>query len=318
MNARRKIKIGVSSCLLGNTVRYDGGHKLDYNLRDTLGRYVEWAPVCPEVEAGFSVPREPMRLIGDAGSLRLVAVPTGVDQTRTLSRWIRSKLKQLGQENICGFVFKARSPSCGVHDTKIFAPSGRLIGRGAGVFAAEVLTRFASLPLEDEDRLQDRGITENFIERVFVYQRWRQLKEKSGKVGDLISFHSEHKYLIMSHSVKHLKELGALVSNAKKYTRPMLFEKYSQILMEGLRLTATRKKHTNVLQHMAGYFKKQLTSGEKKELLDVITLYNKGLIPLVAPITLIQYYTGKYGEPFLNQQHYLNPHPLELMLRNHV
>jgi uncharacterized protein YbgA (DUF1722 family)/uncharacterized protein YbbK (DUF523 family) len=313
-----KSTIGISSCLLGNTVRYDGGHKLDHYLRDTLGQFVEWEPVCPEVEAGFSVPREPMQLVGDAGSLHLVTIQTAVDRTGTLFRWSRNKLKQLEQKGICGFVFKARSPSCGVRDTKIFAPSGRLIGNGSGLFAAEVATHFPSLPLEDEGRLQDPRIRENFIERVFVYKRWLEFKEKSGTIGDLVAFHAQHKYLIMSHSIKHLRELGSLVSNAKKYKRSELFKHYFLVLIDGLKLQATVKKHTNALQHMAGYFKKHLSSEEKRELLDVITRYHKGLVPLIVPITLINHYVRKYDEPYLKQQYYLNPHPIELMLRNHV
>jgi len=171
----KKIIVGVSSCLLGNNVRYDGGHRLDHCVRDRLGQFVEWLPVCPEVEAGLLTPREPMRLIDDGVSLRLVTMQTGVDQTVLLSRWSGNKLDQLERDEICGFVFKARSPSCGVHDAEIVASSGGLIRKGPGLFVAEVSKRFPSLPLEDEGRLQDPVIRENFIERILAYQRRRKL-----------------------------------------------------------------------------------------------------------------------------------------------
>jgi len=171
----KKIKIGVSSCLLGNNVRYDGGHRRDHCLRDTLGQFVKWLPVCPEVESGMLTPREPMQLMDDGVSLRLVTAQTGVDQAWLLSRWAGSKLKQLERDEVCGFVFKARSPSCGIHDAEIVDSSGGLIRRGPGLFVAEVAKRFPSLPLEDEVRLQDPVTRENFIERIFAYQRWRKL-----------------------------------------------------------------------------------------------------------------------------------------------
>ena len=173
------------------------------------------------------------------------------------------------------------------------------------------------MPVEDEEGLQDPGIRENFIERLFVYCRWREFLDEGGTVGKLVAFHSRHKYLLMSHSSKHLKELGSLVADPKKYKRSILLERYYKLLMESLKLQATVRKHTNVLQHMAGYFKKQLSSPEKLELHEAITQYYQGLVPLIIPITLINHYVRKFGDPYLKEQHYLNPHPLELMLRNH-
>jgi uncharacterized protein YbgA (DUF1722 family) len=201
---------------------------------------------------------------------------------------------------------------------KVYSESGKSFTLGSGIFAQAFMERFPLLPVEDEGRLQDPGIRENFIERVFVYQRWQELLEKGGMIADLISFHAEHKYLVMSHSSKHLSELGALVSNAKRYAYPELLARYLIVLMNGLKLLSTKKKHANVLQHMAGYFKKQLSSAEKQELLDVIAQYHRGLVPLIVPLTLIRHYVRKYEEPYLKRQIYLNPHPLELMLRNHV
>ncbi len=233
-------------------------------------------------------------------------------------QWVKKKLAALEREDLCGFVLKARSPSCGVHDSKVYSKPGRVANGRAGLFAEAVMVRFPFMPVEDEEGLQDPGIRENFIERLFVYQRWQDSLGKGGTVGQLVAFHSRHKYMLMSHSAKHLKELGSLVADLKKYKRSELYERYFKILMEGLNLQATVRKHTNVLQHMAGYFKKQLTPAEKLELHDVITQYRQGLVPLIVPITLINHYVRKYDDPYLKEQHYLNPHPLELMLRNHA
>jgi uncharacterized protein YbgA (DUF1722 family)/uncharacterized protein YbbK (DUF523 family) len=313
-----RIPLGISACLLGENVRYDGGHKLDHYLRDTLGQFVRWVPVCPEVECGLPVPREAMRLVGDPAAPRLVTRFTGMDQTERMERWAGEKLSELEQEDLCGFVFKARSPSSGMERVKVYSGSGTSFKMGSGLFARAFKEHFQLLPIEDEGRLQDPGIRENFIERVFVYHRWQEFVGHGGRTGDLVAFHASHKYLLMSHSSRHLKELGVLVSNPKKYERAELLARYFMALMDGLRLLATPKKHANVLQHMAGYFKKQLSSSEKQELLEVILQYQGGLVPLIVPLTLVRHYVRKYEEPYLGQQYYLNPHPIELMLRNHV
>jgi uncharacterized protein YbgA (DUF1722 family) len=259
-----------------------------------------------------------MHLAGDPVSPRLVTRNTGIDHTDRMLKWAKKKLGELEKEDLSGFIFKSRSPSSGMQGVKIYALSGMATQKGIGIFARAFMDRYSSLPVEDDGRLQDPGIRENFIERVFIYRRWFEFKDQGGSIGGLVAFHTEHKLLIMSHSIKHLRELGALVSNAKKYQRPVLLEQYFQVLMDGLRLRSTVKKHVNVLQHMAGYFKQQLSSDEKQELLDVIGQYHKGLVPLIVPITLIRHYVRKFDEPYLKRQYYLNPHPMELMLRNHV
>jgi uncharacterized protein YbgA (DUF1722 family)/uncharacterized protein YbbK (DUF523 family) len=313
-----KIKIGISSCLLGEKVRYDGGHKLDHYLKDTLGQFVDWVPVCPEVESGLPVPREAMRLVGDADAPRLVTRKTAIDHTVRILAWAEKKLDELERQDLCGFIFKSRSPSSGMQGVKIYSDSGMASRKGVGLFARAFMDRFSSIPVEDDGRLQDPAIRENFIERVFVYRQWLAFMEAGGALSDLVAFHTEHKLLIMSHSPKHLKMLGTLVSNARNYHRSVLRQQYFRILMEALMLRSTVKKHVNVIQHMAGYFKNQLSSDEKQEMLDVIGQYHKGLIPLIVPITLIRHYVRKYDEPYLKRQYYLNPHPMELMLRNHV
>jgi len=313
-----KIKIGISTCLLGEKVRYDGGHKLDRYITETLGQYFDWEPVCPEVEYGLPIPREAMRLVGDPDSPRLLTIHTGVDHTEGLLKWAEKKLKELEKEELCGFIFKGKSPSSGIGGVKVYTPSGMPSQRGVGIFGGAFMEHFPLIPVIDDGRLHDPALRENFVERVFVYKRWKQFMEKESHIRNLISFHTEHKLLILSHSPKHFSVLGRLVASAKQHKSEYLQSEYRRNLMEGLSLLATVKKNTNVLMHIVGYFKKQLTSDEKQELLEVIDNYHKKLIPLIVPITLIKHYVRKYDEPYLKKQYYLNPHPVELMLRNHV
>ncbi|MBP7529584.1 MAG: DUF523 and DUF1722 domain-containing protein [Syntrophorhabdaceae bacterium] len=311
-----KITIGISSCLLGEKVRYDEGHKHDRYITDTLGQFFDYVPVCPEVEYGLPVPREAMHLAGDVDNPRLVTVRTGVDHTEGMKKWAENKLEELARQELSGYIFKSKSPSSGMRGVKVYAGSAPPVHRGVGIFAAAFMNRFPLTPVEDEGRLHDPGLRENFIERVFVFARWREFAEKGGS-KDLIEFHSRHKLLIMAHSPKHLSALGKLVSGKRGFG-PDVRSLYIEMLMEGLRLIATIRKNTNVLHHIMGYFKKDLSGVEKKELLDIIDRYHRGLIPLVVPVTLLNHYVLNYDEPYLKGQYYLNPHPVELMLRNHV
>jgi uncharacterized protein YbgA (DUF1722 family)/uncharacterized protein YbbK (DUF523 family) len=313
------IRLGISSCLLGEKVRYDGGHKLDRFLRDTLGRCVEFVPVCPEVECGLSVPRESMRLVGDPDAPRLVTFKTKQDLTDRLSAWAKRRVKQLEKEDLCGFVFKSDSPSSGLCRIKVYTDEGRPpVRKGTGVFARIFTEHFPRLPVEDEGRLHDPGIRENFIERIFALRRWRSLLERGKSRGGLVEFHTSHKLLILSHSPGHYRDLGALVAHAKEKTPAALFDAYERLFLEALAVRSTPKKNTNVLMHMAGYFRRHLSAGEKQELLEVIDGYRRELFPLIVPVTLINHYVRKYGEPYLSRQVFLNPHPVELQLRNHV
>ena len=235
-----------------------------------------------------------------------------------MKSWAREKIAELEQEDLCGFVFKSRSPSSGMRGVKIYTEAGLPNATGSGLFAKAFMDKFPLLPIEDEGRLHDPGLRENFIERIFVYRRWQEYIKEDGSLGGLVSFHTEHKLLVMSHSQKHYTELGRLMAAPKKVRREELHSRYLRTLLEGLGFLSTVKKNTNVLQHMAGYFKDELSADEKKELQDVITNYHRELVPLVVPITLLQHYVRKYDVEYLMQQAYLNPHPLELMLRNHV
>jgi uncharacterized protein YbgA (DUF1722 family)/uncharacterized protein YbbK (DUF523 family) len=314
----RRIKIGISSCLLGENVRYDGSHKLDHYLVDTLGNYVEWVPVCPEVEYGLPVPREAMRLVGDPASPRLVARSSGTDHTEGMRAWAGRKLGVLETSDLCGFIFKSRSPSSGYKGVKVYSESGMPARRGMGIFAAAFIKHFPLIPVEDDGRLHDPQLRENFIERIFAFHRWKRFLQSGPPVKRLVDFHTRHKLLLMAHSPKHYTLLGRLVAKGGTRKEETLLFPYSSLLMEGLKLIATVKKNTNVLSHIAGYFRKRLGPGEKAELVQLIENYHKGLVPLIVPITLIQHYVRKFDEPYLKKQYYLNPHPLELMLRNHV
>lgn len=312
-----KIRIGISACLLGQNVRYDGGHQHDRYITDTLGQWFDWVPVCPEVEYGLPIPREAMRLVGDPESPRLVTIRTRIDHTDGMAAWAGARLEKLAGEELGGFLFKSKSPSSGMAAVKVYNDSGMAVKKGVGIFAGTFMKRFPLLPIEEDGRLNDPLLRENFIERVFVYQRWRELEKKGGGVKDLVGFHSDHKLLILSHSPKHLTALGRIVANPDRLKPAALREAYVRPLMEALRLTATIRKQTNVLQHMVGYFKNRLTPDEKRELAEVIENYHRGLLPLIVPITLLAHYVRLYDEPYLKRQVYLHPHPLELMLRNH-
>lgn len=304
------IKLGISSCLLGEKVRYDGGHKQDHYLTDTLGRYVEWLPVCPEVEYGLPVPREAMHLVGSPDGPRLVTIRTGTDHTEGMKEWAQKKLDALENEDLCGFIFKSKSPSSGYRGVEIYSKSGIPAGKGAGIFAGAFVKRFPVIPVEDEERLRDPELRKNFIERVLVFKRWNEFIFNDGTAEGLVSFHTDIKLLLMSHSQKHYSMLGRMAAGRKKQQRKDLLEQYIAFLMEGLKLIATVKKNTNVLMHVAGYFKKKLTPDLKAELLESIDNYQNGLIPLISPLTLINHYVRLYDEPYLKRQYYLNPHPL--------
>lgn len=313
-----KIKIGISSCLLGNPVRYDGGHKLDRFLRDTLGQYVEYVPVCPEAECGMGIPREAMRLEGDPEAPRLMTRSTRVDKTDMMMRWANKRAAGLVSEDLCGFIFKSDSPSSGMERVKVYDAKGMPAKTGVGIFARIFMEHFPLLPVEDEGRLHDAGLRENFIERIFTLKRWRDLRQAKTVRGALVDFHTRHKLLVLSHSTRHYQAMGKLVAVQKNLSVQDLLKQYELLLMEAMKLKTTPKKNVNVLQHMMGYFKEQLSADEKKELLEVIGRYQAGLLPLIVPLTLIGHYVRKYEEPYLREQIYLHPHPLELQLRNHV
>ena len=313
-----RIRLGVSRCLMGDRVRYDGQHKRDAFLTDTLGPYVDYVPVCPEVEIGLPIPRESMRLVGDPSAPRLVTRQTGIDYTDRMLAWARQRVRDLEEENLCGFVFKARSPSSGMERVKVYGDKGMATGRAPGLFARAFIEHFPLLPVEDEARLIDPGLRENFIERIFTLHRYREVRASDRSVSGLMGFHASHKLLVLSHSERHMREMGRLLANATRSGADRTAADYERLLLEALLLRSTVSKNINALQHMLGYFRDLLSADEKRELIEIVEEYRKELVPLIVPVTLMKHYVRKYSVAYLLGQVYLNPHPLELKLRNHA
>lgn len=312
------IRIGVSACLLGHEVRFDGGHKRDRFLTDTFGRFVEWVPVCPEEEAGFGTPREAMRLVDSDGRIRLLTVKTAIDLTERMERYSQERAARLTRERLCGYVLKKDSPSCGKERVKVYNAHRVPARSGQGLFASALHAKLSFLPIEEEGRLSDPRIRDNFVERVFAYRRLRALLATRWTVGTLVRFHTAHKLALMAHSVVAYKELGQLVARAKSLSRPVVEARYSEGFMTALQTIATARRHTNVLQHMSGYFKDVLEVESRTALTATIEDYRLGLVPLIVPITLMRHYVRRFHVEYLAGQTYLEPHPKELMLRNHV
>ncbi len=313
-----RIKIGISACLLGENVRYNGGHKLDHFLRDTLGRYVEYVLVCPEVEAGFGVPRETMRLEGNAGSPRLIKSRSRTDHTEQMRQWAKKRVKELEKDDLCGYIFKKDSPSSGLMRVKVYNDKGMPEKKGVGLFAREFVNHFPLIPVEEEGRLHDPQLRENFIEQIFTLKRWRDTLSQSPGIKDIVDFHSRNKLLLMAHSPQYARSMGKLVAGAGQTDRDALCREYETQLIIALRMKATIKKHINVLQHIMGYFKDQLSSDEKQELLETFDQFRAGYVPLLIPVTLLNHHIRKYDQQYLGQQTYLNPHPIELKLRTYT
>jgi uncharacterized protein YbgA (DUF1722 family)/uncharacterized protein YbbK (DUF523 family) len=312
------IRLGVSSCLLGEKVRFDGSHKLDRFLTETLGRYIEYVPVCPEVEVGLPTPREALRLVGTGEDPRLVFSKSGEDITERMTTWAKQRVVALEDEDLSGFIFKSKSPSSGMERVRLYDRNGVPNKTGVGLFARVFMEHFPLLPVEEEGRLHDPRLRENFIEIIFALRRWRGSLGQGKVAKNLIDYHSRHKLLLMAHSPEIYRQMGKLVARSGEMDTEILYRDYLALLMKGLRSRCTVAKHVNVLQHILGYFKKQLPAAEKQEVLEVIESYRATQIPLIVPITLLNHFVHKYAQEYLQQQVYLQPHPLELKLRNHV
>jgi uncharacterized protein YbgA (DUF1722 family)/uncharacterized protein YbbK (DUF523 family) len=312
------LRLGISRCLLGDEVRFDGGHKRDSFLTDVFGRYVEWVPVCPEVEAGLGTPREAMRLIGDPQNPRLVTIETGIDHTHALEAMATDRTEKLKKLDLSGYVFKKGSPSCGIERVRLYDEHGMSSRKGVGLFARAFMKQFPLTPVEEEGRLCDPTLRENFIERVFCYRRWQDLIQRGATRQALVQFHTIHKYLLMAHHPQQYEILGRLIGQAHRSRPKELAHRYGELFMNTLAVKATVRKHVNVLHHIIGHFKERLSANEKSELLSVIGDYHHGLSPLVVPLTLIKHYVRIFDVSYIREQVYLNPHPKELMLRNHV
>ena len=314
-----RIRVGISSCLLGNAVRYDGGHKRDDFAADLLARFVRFVPVCPEVEVGMGTPRPSIRLVKVGSEVRLLEPREGTDHTAAMRRWSEARLRALEEEELCGFILKKDSPSCGMERVKVWPgrPGVPAARTGTGLFAEALRARWPELPVEEEGRLHDLGLRESFVERVFAYRRLRDLLAGRLATGDLVRFHTAEKYLLLAHDPEGYRALGRMVAGAKALPRTRLRAEYPARFMAALARPATRGKNANVLTHMAGFVKRDLDEGDRRELHAAIADYRRGLLPLVVPITLVRHHVRRLGVAWLAGQTYLEPHPRELMLRNH-
>ena len=318
MTADTPIRIGVSSCLLGERVRYDGGHKRDHFLTEVMGPHVEWVPVCPEFELGLGAPREAIQLERKNGGIHLVSIETHVDHTRAMRRWAKQRLGQLRSENLSGYILKSRSPSCGMERVPVHEDNGARAGREPGFYAKALIERFANLPVEEEGRLANPKLRENFIERVFAYHRLRQLFDKRWKNRDVVEFHGRHKLLLMSHSARLCHEIGRLAAQLAECPRKEFRQQYESLFMQTMKTAATPERHASVLRHMAEYLTARLDPAQRQELNRRIEDYRRGLTPLSQPLSLIRSLVQRFGVDYLNDQFYLNPHPKEAVLRDHA
>jgi uncharacterized protein YbgA (DUF1722 family)/uncharacterized protein YbbK (DUF523 family) len=323
-------RIGVSACLLGQPVRFDAGHKRDPFLVETFGEHVEWVPVCPEVEAGFGTPRESMRLVltrpevlerGErfsSSNIALILNKQGTDVTDRLTSYSDRKVPKLASAGLSGFVLKKDSPSCGMERVKVYTQQATAERRGRGLFASALMSRLPNLPVEEEGRLGDPRLRENFVERVFAYRRLCGLFAERWTVGDVVAFHTAHKLTLMAHSPSAYRELGQLVAGAKTRPRREFAAEYQSRFMRALAVVSTPKRHANVLQHMLGYFSGDIDADARNELLGLIEEHRQNQVPLVVPMTLMRHHVRRLKIEYLLRQTFLDPHPRELSLRNHV
>ncbi len=317
MNNHDSIHIGISSCLLGEPVRFDSGHKRDAWITATLGRYFEFRPFCPEVAIGLGIPRAPIRLVRIDGQLRVRGVrDPALDVTDRLADFAARTLP--GLADLSGYIFKSKSPSCGAFRVKVYATSGHPDGSAEGAFAAAVKAAMPLLPVEEEGRLGDARLRENFITRIFVYHRWQQLRASGIDAAGLVAFHSDHKYLLMAHNQAAYRRLGKLVAEAGKGDIEARADDYAAGFMAALARPAKARGHCNVLSHLLGYLKRDLDAADRAELVETIEAYRRGELPLIVPITLLNHHFRRHPKAYIERQVYLHPHPRELALRNGI
>ncbi len=309
--------LGLSSCLQGDKVRFDGGHKHDHYITGTLSRYFDFHTICPEVGIGMGVPRPTIRLVQGSEGLRVRGVKDPeLDVTERLQRFSSETVAQL--EHLSGYILKKGSPSCGMERVKVYGENGYPAGKGSGLFAAELMERFPLLPVEEEGRLGDPALRENFITRVFVYHHWQRLYARGITPANLIEFHSDHKYLIMAHNQAAYRRMGKMLADAGNADLKILACLYAGELMGALRRIARPHQHVNVLQHLLGYLRRQLDAEDRAEMVEIIEQYRQGVVPLIVPITLLKHHFRRHPHPYIARQVYLTPHPQELMLRNQL
>ena len=311
------VRVGISSCLLGQAVRHDGGHKRDSFLADELAPYVEWIPVCPEVELGMGTPREPVQLVRAHGGLRLLGTRSQRDWTEAMESFTARRVRALEHLELCGYVLKQDSPSCGMERVKVRGARGLARRAGRGLFAEALLRASPELPVEEEGRLRHPDLRENWIERVFAYRRLRALLGGRFSASRLVAFHAAHELQVLAHGAKAHRRLGRLVAGARQRGRAELRQRYAAAFMAALAERATPRRQVNVLRHCLGYFEDRLDPQARAALAARVGDYQEGLVPLTVPVSMIRHYVVRFGIEALAGQVYLEPHPKELMLRNH-
>jgi len=310
----KKIPIGISSCLLGHNVRFDGGHKRDSYIAGTLSDYFDFHPFCPEVEIGLGTPRPTIHLVKLNNEIRCVGIKNPeVDVTERLREHAEQQ-KHLHAQ-LCGYIFKKDSPSCGMERVKVYG-GAQPHREGVGMYAEVMMRNNPLLPVEEEGRLGDAGLRENFIQRVYIFYRWKCLQEEGLTPSKLTEFHAQHKLIIMSHA--DYAPLGQLLAGVTQSNILEVADIYIAQLMKLLKKVATRKNHVNVLQHIQGYLKKELTADDKAEMSELIERYRAGEVPLIVPLTLLKHHFRKAPDPYIEQSFYMSPYPQELQLINQL
>lgn len=315
---RSVIKLGISSCLLGNPVRFNGGHKQSQLCSDTLARHFEFVPICPEVAIGLGTPREPIRLVGDPDNPSAVGtVHPELDVTDALTRYGERIAAEVN--DISGYILMQKSPSCGMERVKIYQANGHPGPEGGtGLFARALMRALPDLPIEEDGRLNDPVLRENFLTRIFAYAEWQRLLSAGLTRKALVDFHSRYKYQLMATDPLQYKALGRMVATVGNTPLDEFAPPYFSQLMAALKKTASRGNHSNVLQHLSGYLKHDLGSEDKKELQHLITQYREGIVPLVVPLTLLKHHFRRHPDRYVANQVYLQPHPEDLSLRNGI
>jgi len=313
-----KPKIAISACLMGLDVRFNGGHKESRLCSRTLTDYFDFIPVCPEVAIGLGVPRQPIRLVSGADQPEAVGtLDHNLNVTQPLANYGRDMAAQLG--DICGYIFMQNSPSCGLERVKVYHANGtRADSGGRGIYAQAFCLLHPDLPVEEDGRLNDPVLRENFLTRVFAYSAWQQLRQEGLTRRGLTDFHSRYKYLLMAHNPVQYKALGHLLGSMGQNDPQELGPRYFSELMAALKKCATRRTHTNVLQHLSGYLKQAISREDKQEVQQLISQYHQGIVPLVVPLTLLKHHFRQHPDPYIAQQVYLQPHPENLSLRNAI
>ena len=312
-----EITLGISSCLLGNKVRHDGGHKRNVYVESTLTDYFSFRPYCPEMAIGLGVPRPTIRLTRSSEGNRLTGSDDPkLDLTDEMRQWSTGAIESM--RDLSGFILKNNSPSCGMERVRVYDGNGAPTRDGTGLFANTLISAMPWLPVEEEGRLNDPMLRENFIERVFVYYRWQQMLKHGLSVSTLMDFHQRHKFILLAHDEEEYRRLGPLIASVNKNKLNDVADEYLLRMMTSLKQRASRKRHTNVLMHVMGFLKNKIDSDDKQEMIEVMDNYRHGKVPLIVPVTLMKHHLRRFPDDYISNQYYMEPYPEELMLRNMI